>query len=56
MILILKKGAGKKEMDEIHEKLQLNKRVNTKKYGGTIKLKDDPLTIQKRMRKECNEI
>jgi hypothetical protein len=52
MIFILKKGASKKQMDEIHEKLQMTKGVNTKKYCGTIKLKEDPLVIQKQMRDE----
>jgi hypothetical protein len=52
MVLVLKKGASKKEMDNISGKLQVVKGVNTKKYGGTIKLKEDPLAIQKKMRDE----
>jgi hypothetical protein len=52
MVLVLKKGASKKEMDNISSKLQVVKGVNTKKYCGTIKLKEDPLTIQKQMRDE----
>jgi hypothetical protein len=52
MVLVLKKGASKKEMDNISEKLQIVKGVNTKKYCGAIKLKDDPLAIQKQMRDE----
>jgi hypothetical protein len=51
MVLVLKKGASKKEMDNISVKLEVVG-VNTKKYGGTIKLKEDPLTIQKKMRYE----
>jgi hypothetical protein len=52
MVLVLKKGASKKEMDNISAKLQTVKGVDTKKYCGTIKLKEDPLTIQKKMRDE----
>ena len=52
MVLVLKKGATKKEMQSITKKLQKPAGVNTKKYCGTIKLKEDPLTIQKKMRDE----
>lgn len=52
MVLVLKKGASKKEMDIISSKLKSGKGVNTKKYCGVIKLKDDPLSIQKKMRDE----
>ncbi len=52
MILILKKGASKEEMEKIHAKLHYVNGVNTKKYCGTIKLKTDPLAIQKQMRDE----
>jgi hypothetical protein len=52
MVLVLKKGASKKEMDNISAKLRIVKGVNTKKYCGTIKLKEDPLAIQKQMRDE----
>ena len=52
MVLVLKKGASKKEMDSISEKLTNSKGVNTKKYCGTVKLQEDPLAIQKKMRDE----
>ena len=52
MVLVLKKGASKKDMDNISDKLQTVKGVDTKKYGGTIKLTEDPLAIQKKMRNE----
>ena len=52
MVLVLKKGATKKEMENITKKLQKSLGVNTKKYCGTIKLKEDPLSIQKQMRDE----
>jgi hypothetical protein len=52
MVFILKKGATKKEMDNISAKLGMFKGVDTKKYGGTIKLKEESLDIQKKMRDE----
>ena len=52
MVLVLKKGASKKEMDNIAVKLPVVKGVDTWKFGGIIKLKEDPLTIQKKMRDE----
>ena len=52
MVLVLKKGESKKEMDDISEKLKVSKGVDTKKYFGVIKLKEDPLAIQKKMRDE----
>ena len=52
MVLVLKKGASKTEMENISAKLHVTKGVNTKKYCGVIKLKEDPLVIQKQMRDE----
>ena len=54
MVLILKKGASKKEMDDITEKLKATKCIDTKAYCGAIKLKEDPLVMQKKMRNEWN--
>jgi hypothetical protein len=54
MVLVLKKGATKKDIAAIHKKLEKlpTKGVDTKKYCGVIKLKEDPLEIQKKMRDE----
>ncbi len=55
MVLILNKGASKKDIDLINEKLsQLStrKKLDAKKYCGIIKLKEDPLVIQKKLRDE----
>ncbi len=55
MVLILKKGASEEEMQLIKKKLQKKSRkagVDIKKYSGTIKLKEDPLKIQKKLRDE----
>lgn len=56
MVLELKQGATKKEMNDISEKLdeklKVGRGVDTKKFCGVIKLKEDPLAIQKKMRDE----
>jgi len=55
MVLILKKGASKKDIEAIEKKLYKEKTLsgfNAKKYNGIIKLKEDPLAIQKRLRNE----
>jgi hypothetical protein len=54
MVLVLKKGAGKKDIAAIRKKLEKlpGKGVDTKKYCGVIKLKEDPLVMQKKMRDE----
>jgi hypothetical protein len=54
MVLVLKKGATKKEIAAIRKKLEKlpTKGVDTKKYCGVITLKEDPLVIQQKMRDE----
>lgn len=54
MVLVLKKGATKKEIAEIRKKLEKLpvKGVDTKKYCGAIKLKEDPIVIQQKLRDE----
>lgn len=53
MVMVLKKGATKKQIDDLSKKLfKKTTGVNTKKFCGVIKLKEDPLTIQKQMRNE----
>jgi len=56
MVLHLKQGAAKKEMDDIFEKLwgksKATRGVDTKKFCGVIKLKEDLLAIQQKMRNE----
>ena len=54
MVLVLKNGASKKEIAALRKKLnQLpGKGIDTKKYCGVLKLKEDPLVIQKKMRDE----
>ena len=52
MVLILKKGASKKEIESIQKKLKALEGVDVMKYCGKIKLKDDALKIQKDLRNE----
>ena len=52
MVLVLKKGATKKEMLTLEKKLEKPRGIDTRKYCGVIKLKNDPLEIQKQMRDE----
>ncbi len=55
MVLVLNKGASKKDIDLINKKLNQipsRKKLDAKKYCGVIKLKEDPLAIQKKLRDE----
>ena len=55
MVLVLKKGASKEEIEAIDKKLYRKKAsigFDAKKYNGILKLKKDPLIIQKKLRDE----
>lgn len=55
MVVIIKKGYTKKEIEalmERHQKEKKKKGVDLKKYLGSIKLNEDPLDIQKKLRDE----
>ena len=55
MVLVLKKDASTEEINSIREKLGKKHKatgVDTKKFCGTIKLKEDPMSIQKKLRDE----
>lgn len=55
MVAILKQGESKKNMRKLLEELSKNRKrktVDVHKYCGTIKLKEDALAIQKKMRDE----
>jgi len=55
MILILKKGASKKDIQEIEKNIYKEKAsggFDAKKYNSIMKLTEDPLTIQKNLRDE----
>ena len=55
MVAILKQGADKKKMQELLDDLYKNRMgegINVRKYCETIKLKEDALAIQKKLKVE----
>lgn len=53
MRLVLKKGATNEEIERLNKQLnQLpsRKKLDAEKYCGVIRLKEDPLAIQKKLR------
>jgi len=52
MVVVLKKGSNKKEIEKALAKVKNKKKFDAYKYCGTVKLKEDPLEIQKKMRDE----
>lgn len=55
MGLILQKGASRKDIEAIEKKLykgNAQRGFNAKKYNGILKLKENPLTIQIKLRDE----
>lgn len=52
MVLVLKKGASKKQIKLLEKKIKLKAGVDVIKYCGSIKLKTDALEIQKSLRNE----
>ncbi len=55
MVLVLKKNASKQEIAALEKKLYGRSApggFNAKKYNGVLKLKEDPLAIQKQLRDE----
>jgi hypothetical protein len=52
MVTIIKKGSSKAVIKKQVEKVQTKKGLDAQKYSGVIKLKDQPLSIQKAMRDE----
>lgn len=52
MVTVIKKGTDKKEIEKALSSLKSKKKFDAYKYCGTIKLNEDPLEIQKRMKDE----
>ena len=52
MVTVIKKSSGEKEASIQLEKALRTKGVDTHKYCGIIKLIEDPMAIQKKMRNE----
>ena len=52
MVTVLKKGTSKKSIQKILQRIRIKNGLDAFKYCGIIKLKEDPLLIQKQMRNE----
>lgn len=52
MVTVIKKGANKKELERALSKVGKTKKFDAYKYCKVIRLKEDPLNIQKKMRNE----
>ena len=52
MVTVIKKGSDKKAVEQALSKIKSKKKFDAYKYNGKVKLKEDPLEIQKRMRDE----
>lgn len=54
MVNILKFGSGSDKIHILLERLNksANRGIDSEKYSGTIRLKEDPLHIQKKIRDE----
>jgi hypothetical protein len=52
MVTIIKKGTKRAELDKKLESIGSSKKLDAKRFSGVIKLEEDPLVIQKRMRDE----
>lgn len=52
MVTIIKKGTDKKEIEKVLSKLISTKKFDAYKHCGTLKLKEEPLELQQKMRDE----
>jgi hypothetical protein len=52
MATIIKRKSEKKDRSKLFDRALISKGVDTRKYCGVIKLKKDPLAIQKGLRDE----
>jgi len=54
MVTTIKKGTPKNKVDDIfaRRKKTVTRKINIKKYCGVIKLKEDPLELQRKWRNE----
>jgi hypothetical protein len=54
MVLTIKKGMSKKNLDDVLRKLKQSKKLDAKRYLGKVKWDEDALAYQKRIRDEWN--
>jgi len=54
MVFIIKKGMGKKKLDEVLQKIKHTKKLDAKRHLGKVKWNEDALAFQKKLRDEWN--
>jgi hypothetical protein len=52
MVTIIKKGTSKISIKHLVKKIQVKRGLDAKKHSGVLKLKEQPLDIQKKLRDE----
>jgi len=52
MVIIIKKGSSQKSINQALKKLRTQKGLDAFKFCGSIRLHEDALSIQKKMREE----
>lgn len=52
MVVVVKKGLGKKKLDEALQKIKYIKKFNSKRHLGKVKWDMDALEFQKKIRNE----
>ena len=52
MVVVIKKGMKRKEIEKLLSKLPKRKGLDAKKYSGILKSRIDPLEYQRQMRNE----
>ncbi len=55
MVTIIKKGAGKKEIETALSSIKNSRGFDANKHCGVLNLKKDPMMIQKEMRDEWEQ-
>ncbi len=54
MNVVVKKGSGKKRLNELLQKMKYRKKLDAKRHLGKVKWNEDALKYQKRLRDEWN--
>ena len=52
MTVVVKKGSGKKRLNELLQKMKYRKKLDAKRHLGKVKWNEDALKYQKRLRDE----
>ncbi len=52
MVVVIERDTSREKLQSLLKKIKVKKGVDTRKYCGVIKLKENPLQIQKQLRDE----